>query len=141
MPKIDVVINDHSYTLACGEGEEEHVSQLAAEVNMRAQEIAARMPRTSESMGLVMTALMLADELYEARQEAGELHERVHALTDSLAIAQRQPAAAQGDYQYSDAPVISREEAQQSLALALDEVAEHVESMSRRLEKQLENIS
>ncbi len=141
MPKIDVTINDHRYTLACGEGEEEHVSQLAAEVNMRAQEVTARMPRTSEAMGLVMTALMLADELYEARQEAGELHERVHSLTNSLAISQQKVASHGGTDFGFDAPVITREEAQQSLALALDEVAVHVESMSKRLEKELETNS
>lgn len=143
MPKIDVTINDHRYTLACGEGEEDHVLQLAAEVEMRAKEVAVRMPRTSEAMGLVMTALMLADELYDARQESGRLMQQVHELSSSLQIAQRQvsQAAQAAEDPFADDAVISREEAQQSLALALDEVAGHVESMSQRLEKELEKIS
>jgi cell division protein ZapA len=134
MPKLDVNINQHHYTLACDEGEQEHVMQLAAEVQMRAEQVVKSMPRANEATTLVMTALMLADELYEARQEAGALHERIRMMEISEgAHGVAAPTAAPA----YDMPVISREEAQQSLALALDEVATHVERMTQKLEKDL----
>ena len=134
MPKIEVTINHHQYTLACGEGEQEHVMQLSAEVQMRAEEVALKM-RANEATTLVMTALMLADELYDARQEAGALHERVRLLELSeVRPALSAPAMA------DDVALISREEAQQSLALALDEVADHVERMTKKLESDLSPI-
>jgi cell division protein ZapA len=135
MPKIEVVINHHQYTLACGEGEHEHVMQLAAEVQMRAEEVAKNM-RANEATTLVMTALMLADELYEARQESGALHERIRMLE----LSEGHPAKPSQQAYAEDVPVISREEAQQSLAFALDEVAEHVERMTKKLESDLSPI-
>lgn len=132
MAKLEVRINHHNYTLACDEGEQDHVSQLAAEVQSRAEDVAEKMPRASEATVLVMTALMLADELYEARQEAGALHERVRMM--EIAEGNNPSARASGS---PNAAVITREEAQQSLALALDEVATHVERMTQKLEKDL----
>ena len=40
-------------------------------------QIAAGIPHANETMLLLFTCLMLADELYEARTEAGALHEKI----------------------------------------------------------------
>lgn len=75
--RIEVTVNGHRYVLACDDGQEGHIEQLAAEVSMRAEELARGMPKAGEALVLVMTCLMLADELYESRQEAGALHEHL----------------------------------------------------------------
>jgi len=122
MKNIDISVNGHTYTLACDDGQESHVEQLASEVDSRARQISSQIPKASENMLLVMTALMLADEHYESRQEAGNLHEQLANISD--ASIDPSFSAASND-----------EQVQSSLAFVMDEVAEQLENMTRSLEK------
>jgi cell division protein ZapA (FtsZ GTPase activity inhibitor) len=76
MRKIDFIINRRPYQLMVDADQASQLEQLAAEVDARAQKIAASNPIADELKILMMTCITLADELYEARQEAGALHER-----------------------------------------------------------------
>jgi cell division protein ZapA (FtsZ GTPase activity inhibitor) len=75
MKKVDFVINRKSYQLVVESEQAVQLQQLAAEVDARASKIAASNPQADEATVLMMTCLIIADELYEARQEAGALHE------------------------------------------------------------------
>lgn len=122
MKNIDISVNGHSYTLACDDGQENHVEQLASELDSRARQISGQIPSANENMILVMTALMLADEYYESRQEAGSLHEQLANASDAAIDPSLASAA-------------NDEKMQMSLAGMMDEVAEQLESMTRSLEK------
>lgn len=124
--QIEITINGHNYMLACDAGQESHIEQLADEVNQRAAQLASGMPKAGETMVLVMACLMLADELYEARQEAGTLHEH---------LAMMQAAGLQPMSQANGATLHAEEQAQSMLALAMNEIADHLEQMARGLEK------
>lgn len=124
MKKIEITINGHNYMLACDDGQESHVEQLAEEVSMRAEQLALGMPQAGETLVLVMTCLMLADELYESRQEAGALHE--HLAMMKAAGMEPEHAIAQ-DTQGSH-------HAQSMLALTMNEIADHMEQMALALE-------
>ncbi len=136
MKKLEIVINHHNYTLACDDGQESHVAQLAEEIDMRAREIAIRMPKAGELMNLVMTCLTLADELYESRQEAGALHEHIASL-----VAAGYNVGEQEMSTDSTAPAKSStktaEEAQMVLTLTMREIADHVEKMALSVEERL----
>lgn len=121
MKNIEITINGHNYTLACDDGQESHVEQLAEEVSMRAVQLAQGMPGANETMVLVMTCLMLADELYESRQEAGALHEHL-AMMKAAGLEPVLQSLHHGG-----------EEAQSMLALAMREIAEHLEQMTGAL--------
>lgn len=121
MKNIEITINGHNYKLACDAGQESHVEQLAEEVGMRATQLAQGMPNANETMVLVMTCLMLADELYESRQEAGTLHEHLMMMKAAgLEMPKQQEGA---------------EYAQSVLATTMNEIADHLEMMAGNVEK------
>ena len=66
MPEVDVHINGRSYQIACDEGQEEHLSQLAEYVDKRVQELVGAVGQVGDARLLVMTSLLVADELSEA---------------------------------------------------------------------------
>ena len=71
MAQVSLQINGYGYTLGCGDGEEQHLLTLAADLDRRIQEIKAQVGPSGEARLLLMTALMLADELHDLRQEPG----------------------------------------------------------------------
>ncbi len=66
MPQVDVNINGRRYQIACDEGQEEHLSQLAEYVDKRVQELVGAVGQVGDARLLVMTSLLVADELSEA---------------------------------------------------------------------------
>ena len=67
MSEITLEIGGFNYRLACRDGEEERLSQLGAFVNEKAKELQATLGQISETRLLLMTAILTADELFEAR--------------------------------------------------------------------------
>ncbi len=66
MPQVDVNINGRRYQIACDEGQEEHLTQLAEYVDKRVQELVGAIGQVGDARLLVMTSLLVADELSEA---------------------------------------------------------------------------
>ncbi|MEC9346701.1 MAG: cell division protein ZapA [Pseudomonadota bacterium] len=111
MAQVTVTVNGRSHTIGCDEGEEARVRELAAFVDKRALELARSIGTASESRVLLMTALLIADDLavcYEdierlrkaaagispAGQRAGEVADRLEALTARLESALAAPEGA-----------------------------------------------
>ena len=65
---VTVSIVGRSYDIACDEGQQDHVRKLAADIDRRANELLKSVGSVGEMRILVMTALLLADELAELRQ-------------------------------------------------------------------------
>ncbi len=70
MAQVSVRINGRSYDVACEDGQEDRLGQLAAYVDERVAEIANMVGQIGEQRLLVMTSLLIADEL-------GDLHEKL----------------------------------------------------------------
>ena len=68
MNNVVVHVNHQQYSIICGEGQEQRVFDLAQIIDTKATQIAAAAPHTSEAMILLLSALMLADEIQEMRQ-------------------------------------------------------------------------
>ena len=74
MPEVDVTINGRNYRVACEAGEEERLSELAAYIDDRVETLVSTLGQIGDNRLLVMTGLMIADELaeaYAALSEAG----------------------------------------------------------------------
>jgi cell division protein ZapA len=71
MAQVSLQINGYGYTLGCGDGEEQHLLTLAADLDRRIQDIKAQVGPSGEARLLLMAALMLADELHDMRLEQG----------------------------------------------------------------------
>jgi cell division protein ZapA len=67
MPQVSIQIANRTYELACGDGEQQRVQQLAAYVDEKVGELRKQMPGAPEIKLVVFAALLLADESHEAR--------------------------------------------------------------------------
>ena len=80
MPLVNVMVNGRAYTIACDEGEEPHLRELAQMVDVKAREVLGSVGQVGDSRLILMAALLLADEnhamtarLNSASHEAGDL--------------------------------------------------------------------
>ena len=86
MAEVSITLNGRAYEIACDPGQEGRVVDLAAYIDQRLQGIARSGGAYNDAHLLVLTALVLADELYEAREE--EARARMSAKT-GLPVAQQ----------------------------------------------------
>ena len=68
MSQITITINSREYPIACEDGQELRIMQLADMLDEKAKLLAAGGNQISESLLLAMVGLLLADELSEAKQ-------------------------------------------------------------------------
>ena len=74
MGEVQVNVNGRDYNIACDDGEEEHVRQLAVYLDARIGELLGdSRRRDGDSLILVMAGLLVADELSDAQGEIERL--------------------------------------------------------------------
>lgn len=73
MPKVDISINGRSYAVACDDGQQDRVRELAGMVESRVKQLVGPGPvgGIGETQILVLAGLMLADELSETKTALG----------------------------------------------------------------------
>jgi cell division protein ZapA len=76
MAHVTVTIGGRSYRLACNEGEEPHLEGLARQIDGKIADIRAQVGEIGDQRLVVMAALTIADELYEARRVVSELEKK-----------------------------------------------------------------
>lgn len=91
MAHVTVQIGGRSYRLACNEGEEPHLEGLARQIDGKIATIRGQVGEIGDQRLIVMAALTIADELFEARRKVGEL-ERKGSERDDAAEAVRREA-------------------------------------------------
>ena len=70
MSNVTLHIGGRSYTVACAAGEEEHVTGLGKVIDDKLHAM-GNMTAQSETRQLLFAALLLADEVHEARHRGG----------------------------------------------------------------------
>jgi len=97
MAQISVTINNRKFDIACDDGQEAHLARLAAYVDKRIGELVAAVGQIGDARLLVMSSLLIADELSDAYADmealraakagtaVGELEERIGGAIDVLA--------------------------------------------------------
>ncbi|WP_247887073.1 cell division protein ZapA [Azospirillum sp. SYSU D00513] len=113
MSQVDIEVNGRAYRLLCQPGQEPRLRELAAYVDGRLKELTGGGRSGSEAQMLLMTSLVLADE-----------------LQDVLA-GQGARSGASGGAQAETAPSVDEAE----LAAAVNDVAERIEEVAARLER------
>ncbi len=109
MAKVDLMIGGHAYTVACRDGEEARLAELASLVDGKAQDARRALGGVSEARQLLFAALLLADDLDETRRK----------LTGGAAPAPVQDAAPAAEDDIN----------------LLDDIADRLESLATRLEQ------
>ena len=69
MAQVTVKINGYSYTVGCEDGQEPHLEAMASEVESRIDSIRALGGNSGEARLLVLTSLLMADELHDLKAE------------------------------------------------------------------------
>ncbi|MDQ3140603.1 MAG: cell division protein ZapA [Pseudomonadota bacterium] len=85
MATVDVEIASRRYSVACRDGEQEHLRSVAAIVDGKAREAAQALGSLSEARQLLFASLLLADEIKE--REAGIAAAPAAAATPDQAVA------------------------------------------------------
>lgn len=107
MADVDVEVAGRRYKLSCRDGEEDHLRALVRMVDGKAGDITGALGEMTESRTLLLSALLLADELNDLRGAA--------------AVARSEPAGeAEPDPAY---------------AVAIERIAERVERLADQLER------
>lgn len=92
MAELTLTINGRNYGIACEDGQEQRVLDLAHYVDAKMKDIVSAGAATNESHLLVLTALMLADETFDLRDQVGALGDKAEqagvSQNDELMIAQ-----------------------------------------------------
>ncbi len=75
MPQVSVNINRRSYRIACEAGQEAHLTKLADFVDKRVGDLVAAVGQIGDTRLMVMTSLLIADELSDLEAELETLRE------------------------------------------------------------------
>jgi cell division protein ZapA len=110
LAKVDISINGRVYAVACDEGQEDRVRELAEMVDARVRQLTGAVPVGSfgETHILVLAGLMLADELSET----------------TIALSAQQPAAPASQNGFAD---------EELLVAAVDHLTDRVAVIADRL--------
>jgi cell division protein ZapA len=73
MAQVKVVVNGRSFRMGCRDGEESRVQSLGAEIDGHVQRIKGGSKAIQDERLFLMAALMMADQLWEAREEIQRL--------------------------------------------------------------------
>ncbi len=76
MAQVDVSVNGQSYRIACEDGQEDRLIDLATMVDEKVLELVNQIGQVGSNRLLVMAALIIADELVDLKNEAGSLQEQ-----------------------------------------------------------------
>lgn len=87
MPVVDITIGKRTFQLVCGEGQEAHLQNLAAEVSERVHMLSQSMGNTNDTLLLVMSSLMLQDEINELKANSSGKNNIEQEIDDSVADA------------------------------------------------------
>jgi cell division protein ZapA len=82
MPQVSVTINGRQYRMACEDGQEEHLSELAANFDQQIAAVRESFGEIGDMRLTVMAALVIADQLFESQQRTRQLEAEVDAFKD-----------------------------------------------------------
>jgi cell division protein ZapA len=80
MAQVTVLVNGRNYTLACEDGEEEHLTALAAFIDSRVAELGRSIGQVGDARLMLMASLVVADELAVAHERVDELEHEIEQL-------------------------------------------------------------
>ncbi|MES2256841.1 MAG: cell division protein ZapA [Pseudomonadota bacterium] len=84
MPLVNVMVNSRAYTIACDDGEEDHLRQLAATVDAKTREVLSSVGQVGDTRLLLMAALLIADEHHGGKTDTHDHHAEHQALRAEL---------------------------------------------------------
>ncbi len=116
MPQVTVTINGRQFRMGCEEGEEEHLEQLAEDLDNRISRLRTRFGEIGDTRLTVMAALTLSDELAETKEKLQRVEPELATLRDASVVSADRADATQA-----------------AVAAALNAAAERIETITKQL--------
>lgn len=116
MAHVSVTIAGRAYRMACDDGQEEHLTRLGQEVDVKIDQLRAAFGEIGDQRLSVMAAITIADELSETRRHLRALEQELQAERASRNSAQQRLG-----------------ESQKALAGTVVDAAERLERLAREL--------
>jgi cell division protein ZapA len=120
MSQVNVTINGRQFRMACEDGEEDHLQQLAADLDQRIARLRTRFGEIGDTRLTVMAALTLADELSETKSKLERIEPEFATLQDASVVSADRAQATQA-----------------AIAAALNAAAERIENITKRLNQSM----
>jgi cell division protein ZapA len=95
MAQISVHINSRQYRMACADGQEDHLVQLAADVDQRIQAMRSQFGEVGDMRLTIMGAITIADELADANKRLRGLEQELASMRDARQVAMDRTRAAE----------------------------------------------
>lgn len=123
MATVMIRVNGKEYSVACDDGQEEHLLHLAFNLDERVGQLAYQMGgNPGEVMALLLSGLMMTDEVAENKKEIARLSGEVRLLTQNIS---------QRTGRYNDQKVADMEVA---MTQTLNEIAGRIEKIAQQVE-------
>ena len=116
MSQVNVTINGRQFRMACEDGQEDHLRQLAKDLDDRIVALRGQFGEIGDARLTVMAALMVADELAESGKKVKRLEADLAELQHARGAAAERTQATQA-----------------ALVAAFAAAAERIEDMAKKL--------
>ncbi len=118
MPSVNVMINGKNYRMACDDGQETHLSALAAEFDQYVNNLKGSFGEIGDQRLTVMAGVMVTDELLELKEKLRKTEADLVKVKDNSLLQNREKQA--GD---------------EELSQAILEAAGKIETLSKKMAK------
>jgi cell division protein ZapA len=92
---VNIMVNTRAYTIACDEGEEDHLRELAAHVDGKVRELLESVGQVGDARLILMAALLITDDYFEAvtrleqrARQVGDLSSAQDQINERLSAAE-----------------------------------------------------
>lgn len=126
MGQVNVRVNGYNHTIGCKDGEEEHVSDLVAQLEEKVRVIRSMGGQFSEARMLLHVALLFADEAADLRIDLARLRSQGASAAAAGGVAQGTAGAGL---------LPTPPEPDPQLAERLARIAERIENITGAIEK------
>jgi cell division protein ZapA len=116
MAQVSVTIDGKAYRMACEEGQEDHLTNLASRFDQYVSHLKGQFGEIGDLRLTVMAAIMVTDELSEVDRRLKALEAEVDGLKRAR-----------------DAAVADQSDAEEALASALGEVTSQIQGLASRI--------
>ena len=116
MSQVNVTINGRQFRMACEDGQEDHLRQLAKNLDDRITALRGQFGEIGDARLTVMAALIVADELSETAKKLRRLEEELATVQDARVVAADRTSSTQA-----------------VLVAAFTSAAERVEDLAKKL--------
>jgi len=121
MGQVAVTVNSRSYTVACDDGQEQHVTELAQYLDSHVAELADQVGQVGDARLLLMASLIVADELSDMVSRVEQLEKEIEELKSSHGDTARKANSAEA-----------------KVADILEQAAKRLEELSTRIDPAIE---